>query len=1089
MKRTHLYLGVAVCTVGLTTACPTAPEQAPNPTPPIGDVNEDVVDDIEEPDPIDNPGPVVPEPQDCNALEYNGGTVNCSELLNTDNFCANVYEGTYSPENPNFGLISACGTCNSQYFASPGVTCDGIGEIAPPPPPPPAPEQDESCYRCHAPAGYDGNHSIEDPHVWNSVQCTQCHGGDGTANNPVFAHVCPPPEVGNRQQQILDPRAFFLSFTTAGVQFLPNYECLQQDGTYRATTALEWLAFENPGDLRAGEEGLGCGACHGVTAEDPATGEEYIKGGNVVGRVKRSVMGNATGLNSGTRHGIGAPNKFAERNSKTVQYDWNSQADYGATAVTDPNYDPNTRSVGQVPSLAAPEVFTGIEFRDNQAYTAAQVDNSYELNQLNADNYPNGMANFIAEQLFQEVLNQACTGCHLQNKYNNNRAGDYRTAGCAACHFSTGALGRSASQDPNVPKIEPFDPNNLAPGEKSHVADHRIRNVAKLPGPGNPNLRVAVQGVGDNNCIVCHEGSNRTVAQFHGYRLDQGSYIYGNDDFNVVNQLGDLVNNLFFPSNNTVTFANKTELFGENQQFNNRFLTQWIDKEVWQADVANLVNQEGQDETPEDIHHESGMGCIDCHGTGALHGRGQIYSRMKVQTHENDVLCETCHGTLDAYAENDGANIVDQGGYPLANTIVNNALNGDFWLISKLNGSQHYIPQVKDIVNAADAGGNKRYPPGSTYAGQPVFNLVASYAMGRYQDQQDLTDGYGPVQPNNANIVMTNNFSHSDGFQYSLGNVAQNNQGLECYTCHAAWQNNCIGCHLDSFYDANPANFFFSQVSGERIYFNFNAFFIYQNPIDFMMGINDRSKISPMQGLHRWFRYTDLNNDTSNYLSHGDRNGLGNDPQLRNANRNNLPALQNQPFTPHSIRGKASDQKIGLRGCLDCHIPNANAVFVTDQVNDNYDLTAFIADQENYATSIPYQVEMAMGRENTGLFQFDANGLPVFFSNDTPAFDVYRLVEDDGTTNSSANHPLLDPFGANGSNPDYNDFVSQNNARMTRPLSGQVLQRLIRLNDVYGGLGDVYYYNGNPGTDPADFANGGRAYNFLKDLNYITAAN
>ena len=801
--RNHLYLGVAACTVGLLTACPTSPANPDSPNPPVtgNNIDDEIVDETPVVDPNDpnnpNSPPVeVPDPVDCDALAYGGGTINCSELLGANNFCANVYEGNYSPENPNFGLISACGTCEPSFFASPGVTCEGVGTIPPPPPPAPVPPQDESCYRCHAPAGYDGNHSIEDPHTWNSVQCTQCHGGDGTANNPVFAHVCPPPEVGNRQQQILDPRAFFLSFTTAGVQFLPNYECLQQDGTYKATTSLEWLEFVNPGDLRSGEQGLGCGACHGATAEGPA-GEEYIKGGNVVGRVKRSVMGNATGLNSGTRHGIGAPNKFAERNSNTVQYDWNSMADYGATAITDPNYDPNDRAVGQVPSLAAPEVFTGIAFRDNQLYTADLVNNSYELAQLNKQNYPNGINNTVAEQLFQEVLNQACTGCHMQNAYNNNRTGDYRSTGCAACHFSTAALGRSASQDPNVPKIEPFDPNNLAPGERSHVADHRVRNVAKLPGPNNPGLRVAVQGVGDNNCIVCHEGSNRTVAQFHGYRLDQGTYLYGNDNFNVVNQLGDLVNNLFFPSQNTVTFANRTVLFGENQQFNNRFLTQWIDKEVWQADTTNLRNQASFDETPDDIHHANGMGCIDCHGTGAVHGRGQIYSRMKVQTHENDVLCETCHGTLDAYAENDGANILDQGGYPLTNTIVNNAFNGDFWLISKLNSSQHYIPQVKDIVNAADAGGNKRYPPGSTYSGQPLFSLVASYAMGRYQDQQSLQDGYGPIQPNNANIVMSNNFSHSDGYQYALGNVQGNNKGLECYTCHAAWQNNCIGCHLD----------------------------------------------------------------------------------------------------------------------------------------------------------------------------------------------------------------------------------------------------------------------------------------------------
>jgi hypothetical protein len=625
-------------------------------TPPDVDPNQD---------PDDPPDPPLPDLDPANCPMPDGTSVNCTVALSADNYCDNVYPAPIAvdlPTQPDFELVSACGACDASYFQPPA----DVGTCANAPDPggvqPPEDQgviPDSTCKTCHAPNNYDGLNSIENPHAWQTVDCVDCHGGDGTATNQTFAHVCAPPEIGNRNQQVLDTRAFFLSFTTAGVQLLPDYPCTQQNGETRTTSPLEWLAFENPGDLRAGRAGMGCGKCH-VEINDYSS---------------RSTMGNATGLHGGTRHGIGAKNKFADRyeGGPTVQNDWLAMADYGATAITNPNYDPNNRVVGEVPSLYQPEVFTGQNFRYDNTFTADAVNNSLELNNIEAYNYPNGINNQVAESLMQEVLNQACTGCHLQSKYNNNRAGDYRSAGCSACHFESGVSGRSNSNDPNVDKYEPINPNFLTPGEKVHIKDHRIRNVARAPGEQD-GLFLVVQGTADQNCMVCHEGSNRTVAQYHGYRLDQNQ---------------DLTNNNFYPTNNTVVFTYRTQLFGENQFFNNRQLTQWIDTEIWQADVANVIGAAGQDETPEDVHHAVGMGCVDCHGTGATHGRGAIYSRMKLQTHQNDMLCETCHGTIDEYANNDGQYVLDQGEQQLKHIRVNDALNGEFWLVSKLNGSLH----------------------------------------------------------------------------------------------------------------------------------------------------------------------------------------------------------------------------------------------------------------------------------------------------------------------------------------------------------------------------------------------------------------
>ena len=917
-------------------------------------------------------------------------------------------------------------TCGASYQCIDNACV--LDDVEPPPPPP-----QSNCMQCHAPAGYDGLHSIEDPHPWVTLDCVACHGmGDPHSFSPIFAHVCAPPEVGGSGQgpqserafQTLDPRAHFLRTRLVGVDLLADYTCDNLNGTQRNVTPLEWLAFINPGNLRVAQAVMdgdmapvGCAACHSGEAK----------------KVIRSVMGQASGINSGTRHGVGIDNYYPDRrgNFSDGSTDFNTIADYGASDVTNDDFDASDRKVGEVPSLKRAQVFTGLSFKYDPSFTADQVNNSLNQNANELDNYPNGLIGNVAGQLFQEVINQACTGCHLQSNYQNFRSGDYRTQGCSQCHFSTAVTGRSSSSDPNVNKTEPLNPDALVPGEHGHRRDHRIRNVAKPPNLAAGQYQ-AVQGIDDFRCITCHSGSNRTVAQYYGYRLDENQ---------------DLTNGDFYPSGNTVTFTTRNALFGnENATFNGRVLDQWIDEEIWQANG-------GQDETPPDVHHEAGMGCIDCHGLGATHGSGRIYSRMKLQTHENDVLCQTCHGDIDGYAATDdeGQHIVDQNGVPLNNTLVTPQNN--FYLISKLNGAYHYIPQVKDIVDVSTT--NNKVNPDTQL---PLKNLVASYAMGRYQEGDNLLqDGYGPIQADTTQLPST--YAHQDGYVVGQGE-SKPGQGLECYTCHAAWQNNCIGCHLDAEYDANATNFFYSNVTGERIYFNFDASFVYQNPINFMMGINDRGKISPYQGLHRFFSYTDLNGDTSDRVSYGDRNGLGNDPALGYGQRNNHPALQNQPFTPHTMRGRWTQTQVGMRGCLDCHLPNEDAVQLVNHLGETYNLrdidgngTDLLAD---YDDAITLNVSMAWGL-GSDLWHFDENGDPVYDNNNNTAYDLDRLVEETGVSNTSSNHPLLDTAQIND---DYLQTQDTNNAKVVRPLTYTVLERIRNVR-----LDTIYYYSIDPTND------------------------
>jgi hypothetical protein len=364
--------------------------------------------------------------------------------------------------------------------------------------------------------------------------------------------------------------------------------------------------------------------------------------------------------------------------------------------------------------------------------------------------------------------------------------------------------GRSGSSDPNVNKLEPANPDAIQRPERPHTRNHTIKSRAKtLPGGQT------IAGIDDYACAGCHQGSNRTVMQYWGIRLDQNA---------------DVRNNRQYPAN-PVTYqrtTNDTRLFDPavaNTTFNGRNHNQYLLKEDYDGD--------GRDDTPADVHYEAGMGCIDCHGSADLHGGGvpaghqPIPSRMEQQV---AIRCESCHGSIESYAttavgpDYDGTlrNLAqDAEGRPLKH--VWRDANGSYFLKSRLDAAVHYIPQTKDTI--ADNG--KLHP--TTNA--PIYSAKASYAMGRCD--ADPSNGIGPVQ---TGAAVTPGFSHSDR--------------MDCIACHGSWTNTCIGCHLGGEYDTGNN---FSNVTGERSVFKqANADFTYQSPVFFQLGVGPRGKITQL---------------------------------------------------------------------------------------------------------------------------------------------------------------------------------------------------------------------------------------------------
>ncbi len=836
-----------------------------------------------------------------------------------------------------------------------------------------------SCMLCHN-GSLEGDYSgpgIENPHPFTgaaSLQCTECHGGNPNGTDLATSHVPPPPEIGDETFQTTNAKAYFNRLTLTGVDKFADYTV--NGHTY---SALDYLRFVNPGDLRVTKAGVGCGQCHVAHSEC----------------VNNSLLATETGIYSGAFFTTGQHNAVPGNQGQ----DQDTAGDTSFRAVQNSSFVAGSPVVGSVQQLIEAQVWavfgvhqTGHVFQNPEFDAAA----------LNDDVNPDGsvISGSPLAKLFQEQVQFTCGDCHLGSAGQNNRAGDFRSSGCSACHMPYSLGGKSGSADPNVNKNEPLNPDAIDEPERAHPRSHVIRGVARTLAGG-----VQVPGIDDATCAGCHQGSNRTVMQYWGIRLDQNA---------------DLVHHEQYPANpaSFQTTHADTRLFDPavgNHTFNGRNGNQYVLNEDYDGD--------GRDDTPADVHYDAGLGCVDCHGSYDLHGGDVNSSDRTILSHMEQrvaIRCESCHGTIEAYATTqsgtawDGAtrNLVVDGHGNELNHVYKDA-SGSYWLRSKLTGAVHYVPQTRDTV----ANNGKTHPT----SGQPIYSAKASYAMGRVD--ADASNGLGPVQTGGN----TQGFAHVDG--------------MECVACHGSWTNTCMGCHLGGEYNTGNN---FSNTTGERIvYKQRTADFTYQSPLFFTLGVGPRGKVTQFSANTKvFYRWKDQNNQLSRVFAFTDRRGAGANSAA------GFGSLSHNAFMAHSIRGKVSATKEGPRYCATCHLTDAGLT----QWGPQYDTFRAAMASRNYAAldfdllkthfgqntgnklNSPFWPHMAAGL-GTGLFLFDENGCPVnpldngqhrrgcysdplnftfvapaaIFDLANVVYDLDRIVEASGVANGSNNHAWLSP--------------------------------------------------------------------------------
>lgn len=880
----------------------------------------------------------------------------------------------------------------------------------------------ESCMQCHNGSMHDdyAGSGLENPHPFTgagTLKCTTCHGGNPEESSHLAAHIPPPPEIGDRDFQDNNAEAYFNRLTLTGMDRYADYEV--NGVTY---TALDYLQFINPGDLRVTINGDGCGSCHMAHAEC----------------VAKSPLATETGIFSGAKYAIGAENSVPA--SQGLYED--TAADLAFRAIEDLNYVYNPTAVGAVSQLLEFPVYSvrGANGPDdifqNPLYDAATLGNY-----LNADN--SVISDSPLANLFHEQVAFTCGDCHLGSAGANNRYGDFRSSGCTSCHMQYSLDGRYTGTDPQINKLEPADPDNIDDPERPHVKRHMIRSVARTLVSGE-----TIQGIDDYACAGCHQGSNRTVMQYWGIRLDQ------NQDVRRGNQ---------YPAQ-PVTYrntANDPRLFDaivDNNTFNGRNANQYLLEEDYDGD--------GRDDTPPDVHYAAGMGCIDCHGSHDLHGGTVGDNSTTILSRQEQAVaisCESCHGDAENYANTgpatnyDGQAVVaalDTAGNPLRHVVVE---DGELFLYSRLTGNKHYVKQTKDVV--VDSG---KVDP---LTGETIYSAAGSFAMGRADGS--AATGLGPQQTGG----VTAGFSHGDN--------------LSCVACHASWTNSCIGCHLGGEYN-NGNNF--SNITGERIVFRqANADFVYQTPVPFQLGVDTHGKIAPMSpNTETFFQYRDRNGIDSQIFTFSDRNGHGSNPASGH------PSLSHNVMMPHSIRGKVTATNEGARSCVSCHLTTSSLAnfgteydaFRTAMATDNFGALDFellrdhIGKNPGNQIDSPMWVHMVAGL-GSGLFLFDENGCPVNplddnedrvgCDGDAPAdiFDVNnvffaldKIVLANGQETGSSNHAFLDP---NGVGPSLRDGALSPGLsgplgatlidRLTNPTTGIILDSWVDADGVPRGNG------------------------------------
>ena len=384
----------------------------------------------------------------------------------------------------------------------------------------------------------------------------------------------------------------------------------------------------NPSSLSVVEQSCGQLYCHAGHADEDR---------NHVARVKKSMMNTMAGVISGLRY------QWAGQSRKTARY--------GTLAIADED--------ASVPhNQGALDKLEKLPFFSPATIDILKKEQSVAISRHPAD----------------RILRQQCFQCHLDSP---PAEGQYRSQGCAACHFDYSSNGLYEGNDPTISRTEP-----------GHARFHKIRAIPSR-----------------STCVQCHRSFDLqalgTADEPRENEIDEVFGPHHPHDFEEIND---------------ATRQEETPTAYDSEV---------TDTVTDQIEISSSVDPDkeaplfvGKGRVMGDVHTARGMDCTDCHTQLDIMGDGNLYSKQ----HEAvEIRCETCHGDSRSYPSisqvtdpgdpairvskhyKDGPNKVDDWmAVSARNRKMTNVKvqDGRMVTIGKQSGKVHEIPLVKDFLAA-----------------------------------------------------------------------------------------------------------------------------------------------------------------------------------------------------------------------------------------------------------------------------------------------------------------------------------------------------------------------------------------------------
>ncbi len=300
-------------------------------------------------------------------------------------------------------------------------------------------------------------------------------------------------------------------------------------------------------------------------------------------------------------------------------------------------------------------------------------------------------------------------------------------------------------------------------------------------------------------CAACHLWTSRTGSQFgrlqgcpacHAPCNENGRYVGGDPTINR-NESGHAATHTItnrIPNDRCRACHNRSARIGlsyhgemESTQYGTPFVRGGLNdaplpdgRFVW-----NLVP---------DVHHEKGMGCIDCHTGQDTMGDGSVHKFMKDQI---EIRCEDCHGSHSAVP---------------ATTTVSSA-------------NQLLAALIRSLPFAKLSEGETIL---LTSKGRPLPHVRLTERG--YLLTSKLTGKEHPVS------IITGKMD---------GHAIKGHERLECDSCHSGWSPQCFGCHQSLDLGAKGMDHLTGKTTQGR-WAEGRGFFRYERNI---YGVNARGKI------------------------------------------------------------------------------------------------------------------------------------------------------------------------------------------------------------------------------------------------------